>query len=279
MICGCAPLPVLSLKTCLHSLKFAVITNWVAVHEGRTVQSRSIASVLREAKNIAGLPDFKGYILDVGGPTANMYGFECKKKLEKGSCADKRCLFPEVCPSLKSNHGRQLELLKKLRRLDGIRKAFIASGLRYDLIFNDQKHCQQYLKEIIFHHVSGQIKVAPEHTREHVLDLMGKPGADLLIKLKKAFDDLSRSVRKKQFLTYYIIAAHPGCSLDDMRKLKKFVNEELRMKPEQVQIFTPTPSTYSTLMYHTGLDPFTGKKIFVEKSLRGKEKQKAVVTE
>ena len=250
----------------------------IAVHEGRTVQSRSIESIIREAKKIAGLPGFKGYILDVGGPTANMYGFECRKKVEKGSCADKRCLFPEVCPTLKPDHSRQLELLKKLRGLDGIKKVFVASGLRYDLISKDQRHCRQYLKEIVSHHVSGQMKVAPEHTQTYVLGLMGKPDANLVLELKTIFDGLSRSVKKKQFLTYYLIAAHPGCSLDDMRKLKRFMNEKLRIKPEQVQIFTPTPSTYSTLMYHTGLDPFTGKKIFVEKSLRGKEKQKEVVT-
>ncbi len=250
----------------------------IAVHEGRTVQSRSIPSILREAEKIAGLPGFKGYILDVGGPTANMYGFECKKKLEKGSCADKRCLFPKVCPTLKPNHGRQLELLKKIQKVGRIKKVFVASGLRYDLLFNDQKHCRAYLQELVSHHVSGQIKVAPEHTENHVLELMGKPGVESLLKLKKTFDALSRSVSKRQFLTYYLIAAHPGCRLDDMRKLKKFVNEELQIRPEQVQIFTPTPSTYSTLMYYTGLNPFTGEKVFVEKSLKGKEKQKATVT-
>ncbi len=249
----------------------------IAVHEGRTVQSRSIPSILREARKIAGLPGFKGYILDVGGPTANMYGFECKKKLEKGSCADKRCLFPKVCPTLKPNHSRQLELLKKIQKTDGIKKVFVASGLRYDLMFNDEKHGRPYLKQLVSHHVSGQMKVAPEHTQNHVLKLMGKPGIKSLLELKKVFDALSRSVSKRQFLTYYLIAAHPGCRLDDMRELKKFVKEKLRIRPEQVQIFTPTPSTYSTLMYYTGLDPFTGEKIFVEKTLKGIEKQKATV--
>jgi uncharacterized radical SAM protein YgiQ len=249
----------------------------IAVHEGRTVQSRSIPSILREAEKIAGLPGFKGYIPNVGGPTANMYGFECEKKLEKGSCADKRCLFPKVCPILKPNHGRQLELLKKIKEIDGIKKVFVASGFRYDLLFNDQKHCGAYLQELVSHHVSGQIKVAPEHTENHVLELMGKPGVESLLKLKKTFDALSRSVSKRQFLTYYLIAAHPGCRLDDMRKLKKFINEKLQITPEQVQVFTPTPSTYSTLMYYTGLNPFTGEKVFVERSLKGKEKQKAIV--
>ena len=249
----------------------------IAVHEGRTVQSRSITSIIRDAERIAGLPDFKGYIPDVGGPTANMYGFECRKKLEKGGCTDRRCMFPEICPKLKPDHSRQIELLTKIRQVDGIKKAFIASGLRYDLLFNDQKHCMKYLEELVSHHISGQMKVAPEHTRKNVLDLMGKPDTDSLLELKTIFNRLSKSVLKKQFLTYYLIAAHPGCNLDDMHKLKSFSNEKLRIKPEQIQIFTPTPSTYSTLMYYTGLNPFTGGKIFVEKSLRGKEKQKGVI--
>ena len=249
----------------------------IAVHEGRTVQFRSIPSILREAEKIAGLPGFKGYILDVGGPTANMYGFECMKKLEKGSCADKRCLFPKVCPTLKPNHDRQLELLKRIQKIDGIKKVFVASGLRYDLIFNDKNYGRPYLKQIVSHHVSGQMKVAPEHTQNHVLELMGKPGTKSLLELKKAFDTLSKSLSKKQYLTYYLVAAHPGCRLDDMQKLRKFANEKLQIRPEQVQVFTPTPSTYSTLMYYTGLNPFTGEEVFVEKSLKGKEKQKATL--
>jgi uncharacterized radical SAM protein YgiQ len=271
----------------LNTIRFSIATHRgcygecnfcaIAVHEGRTVQSRSIPSVLREAKRIAGLPGFKGYILDVGGPTANMYGFECKRKLEKGICSDRRCLYPEVCPGLKPNHGKQLELLRNIRQIDGIKKVFVSSGLRYDLMFNDKKHFERYLEEIVLHHVSGQLKVAPEHMVGDVLELMGKTGTDSLLELKRKFDEISGAISKKQFLTYYLMAAHPGCSLDDMRRLKKYVNEKLHIKPEQVQIFTPTPSTYSTLMYYTGLNPFTGEKIFVEKSLKGKEKQKAAV--
>ena len=271
----------------LNTIRFSIATHRgcygecnfcaIAVHEGRTVQSRSIPSILREAKRIAGLPGFKGYILDVGGPTANMYGFECKRKLEKGICSDRRCLYPEVCPGLKPNHGKQLELLRNIRQINGIKKVFVSSGLRYDLMFNDKKHFERYLEEIVLHHVSGQLKVAPEHMVGDVLELMGKTGTDSLLELKRKFDEISGAISKKQFLTYYLMAAHPGCSLDDMRRLKKFVNEKLHIKPEQVQIFTPTPSTYSTLMYCTGLNPFTGEKIFVEKSLKGKEKQKAAV--
>jgi radical SAM superfamily enzyme YgiQ (UPF0313 family) len=144
-------------------------------------------------------------------------------------------------------------------------------------MLNDKKHFERYLEEIVLHHVSGQLKVAPEHMVGDVLELMGKTGTDSLLELKRKFDEISGAISKKQFLTYYLMAAHPGCSLDDMRRLKKYVNEKLHIKPEQVQIFTPTPSTYSTLMYYTGLNPFTGEKIFVEKSLKGKEKQKAAV--
>ncbi len=272
----------------LDTIKFSIPTHRgcygecnfcaIAVHEGRTVQSRSIGSILREAERIAGLPDFKGYITDVGGPTANMYGFECGKKLEEGGCIDRRCIFPEICPNLKPDHSRQIEMLTRIRRIDGIKKAFIASGIRYDLLLNDRRHCIKYLEEVVSHHVSGQMKVAPEHTRKNVLDLMGKPDTDSLIELKTIFDRFSKSVSKRQFLTYYLMAAHPGCTLDDMGQLKTFANERLRIRPEQIQIFTPTPSTYSTLMYHTGLNPFTGAKIFVEKGVRGKEKQKAVIT-
>ncbi|MFC1884747.1 YgiQ family radical SAM protein [Thermodesulfobacteriota bacterium] len=248
----------------------------IAVHEGTTVQSRSIQSIVKEAKKIKEFPGFKGYILDVCGPTANMYGYECKKKLKKGRCQDKKCLYPEVCPTLKPNHGIQLGLLKNIRQIRGIKKAFVASGIRYDLLFDDKNHGEKYLKEIVLHHVSGQMKVAPEHSIGHVLELMGKPGTELLLKFRKKFEDLTSAVKKKQFLTYYLMAAHPGCSIEDMRGLKKFVKEKLHIKPEQVQVFTPTPSTYSTLMYCTGLDPFSDEKIFVEKRLKEKEKQKAV---
>lgn len=261
-------------RGCYGECNFCAIT----VHEGRTVQSRSMRSIIGEAERIARLPDFKGYILDVGGPTANMYGFECRKKLEKGSCIDARCLFPKICPNLRPDHSRQIELLNRIRQVKGIKKVFVASGIRYDLLFNDRRHCSRYLEELVSHHVSGQMKVAPEHSQKSVLDLMGKPGISSILRLKTVFDNLSRTASKKQYLTYYLIAAHPGCNLDDMHRLKTFVHQKLRINPGQVQIFTPTPSTYSTLMYHTGVNPFTGEKIFVEKDPRKKEEQKAVIT-
>ena len=250
----------------------------IAVHEGRTVRWRSSQSILDEAELLINHPEFKGYIQDVGGPTANMYGFECDKKLKNGACPAKRCLFPEICPLLEVDHRPQLELLRQVRQLKGVKKVFVASGLRYDMILGDALCGEAYLREIVDHHVSGQLKVAPEHTEKDVLDLMGKPGSDSLLKFKEKFDRLSRAAGKPQFLTYYIIAAHPGCSAQDMVRLKTFTSEKLHVNPEQVQIFTPTPSTYSSLMYYTELDPFTRRPVFVEKDPRRKEHQKDIVT-
>ncbi len=250
----------------------------ISVHQGRTVRYRSEESIIKEAKDISRLEDFKGYITDLGGPTANMYGFECKKKLKKGACLDKRCLFPSPCKSLLPDHSKQIRLIQKIESLPGIKKVFISSGIRYDLILNDTKNGGAYLEKIANNNVSGQLKIAPEHTMPHVLNLMGKQQVDLLLKFKGQFDALSKQSGKKQFLTYYLIAAHPGCRMNDMKALKKFTTEKLRVTPEQVQIFTPAPSTYSTLMYYTGLDPFSMTSLFVEKNPKEKEKQKKAVT-
>jgi uncharacterized radical SAM protein YgiQ len=159
-----------------------------------------------------------------------------------------------------------------------VKKVFVASGIRYDMVLNDRQHGDEYLRELVEHHVSGQLKVAPEHTDDFVLSKMGKPGTESLLQFKRKFDDLSRAASKPQFLTYYMIAAHPGCTDEHMAELKRFTSEKLRINPEQVQVFTPTPSTYSTLMYYTGLDPFTREPIHVEKDLRRKERQKEIVT-
>jgi uncharacterized radical SAM protein YgiQ len=250
----------------------------IAVHEGRTVRWRSQASILEEARQLVSHPGFKGYIQDMGGPTANMYGFECDKKLKNGACPAKRCLFPEICPLLEVDHRPQLELLRQVRQLPGIKKVFVASGIRYDMVLGDAVCGEAYLGEIVEHHVSGQLKVAPEHSENNVLDLMGKPGIDSLLKFKDRFDRLSHSAGKPQFLTYYLIAAHPGCSAQDMVRLKHFTSEKLHVNPEQVQIFTPTPSTYASLMYYTELDPFTRRPTFVEKDPRRKEHQKDILT-
>ena len=195
----------------------------------------------------------------------------------KGACPDKRCLFPRVCPSMDISHRRQVNLLTSIRGIPGVKKAFVASGIRHDLVMADRKAGEAYLAEIVRHHVSGQIKVAPEHCVGRVLDLMARPSIESLISFRNLFDGMSRRYKKKQYLTYYLIAAHPGSTQKDMTALKKFTRRELRLTPEQVQIFTPAPSTWSTLMYYTGLDPFTGEKIFVEKNKRGKEKQKKII--
>ena len=262
-------------RGCYGECNFCAIT----VHEGRTVQWRSPESILDEARQLTQYPDFKGYIMDIGGPTANMYGFECEKKLRQGTCREKRCLYPEVCPSLKADHHHQLELLTKIRRIKGIQKVFVASGIRYDLLLSDKEYGEQYLQEVVEHHVSGQMKVAPEHTEKGVLKQMGKPGAELLLQFKELFDRMTREVDKEQFLTYYLIAAHPGCTEEDMQSLKRFTSQRLKTNPEQVQIFVPAPSTYSSLMYYTETDPFSGKPVFVEKDPKNKENQKDIVTQ
>ena len=251
----------------------------IAVHQGRTVSWRSEAAILKEARAIARMPEFAGVITDAGGPTANMYGFECSLKLIKGACSGKRCLYPEVCSGLHPDHGRLLSLLKKLAAIEGVKHVFTASGIRYDLIFSDQNAGMRYLRQVVSRHVSGQLKIAPEHTEDDILGLMGKPGVNLLLDFKKAFDEFSLKSGKHQFLTYYLIAAHPGCRTSHMSALKRFTRENLKINPQQVQIFTPTPSTWSSVMYYTGINPFTGKKLFVEKTVRGRENQKKLVTD
>ncbi|PJB55873.1 MAG: YgiQ family radical SAM protein [Candidatus Infernicultor aquiphilus] len=271
----------------LETIKFSIPTHRgcygdcnfcsIAVHQGRTIQQRSEKSILKEVKLLASMKDFKGYILDLGGPTANMYGIECQKKLKLGSCPNKRCLYPQICANLQINHQAQIEILKKIRKIKGIKKVFVASGIRYDMLLEDQKYGEEYLRELIKHHISGQLKIAPEHIEDNVLEKMGKPDQGYLKKFKDKFFQINKELKKKQFLTYYLIAAHPGCKEEDMQRLKKFTSQELKINPEQVQIFTPLPSTYSTLMYYTEIDPFNQKLIFVEKNLKKKERQKEIV--
>jgi uncharacterized radical SAM protein YgiQ len=251
----------------------------IAVHQGRTVRWRSAESLVREVRCLTQLAGFRGIIQDVGGPTANMYGFECEKKLTQGSCPGKRCIYPKVCDQLPVDHGVQLALLSRLREIEGVKKVFVASGVRYDLLMQDEEHGVRYLREVVGHHTSGQMKVAPEHTEDHVLRHMGKPGGrGLLLRFRDLFNRLTRAAGKKQFLTYYFIAAHPGCSEGDMQALKRSASRHLEINPRQVQIFTPTPSTYSTLMYCTGMDPFSGESLYVEKGLKGKSRQKRILT-
>ena len=250
----------------------------IAVHEGRTVSSRSQGSILAEARSFTKDSAFKGIIADVSGPTANMYAMECAKKIKSGACLEKRCLFPEICPLLKLDHARQIELLKQIHQIPGVKKAFVGSGIRYDMVMADREHGLEYLKQVTEFHTSGQMKIAPEHTDPVVLRLMGKPPVNSLVRFKQAFDRLSREAEKEQYLTYYLIAAYPGCSDREMKNLKEYATRELHIVPEQVQVFTPTPSTYASVMYYTETDPFTGKPLFVEKNLHLKEKQKELIT-
>jgi len=250
----------------------------IAVHEGRRVAWRSKASILAEARAMKDRPGFHGIIHDLSGPTANMYGFECRVKAHRGACPDKSCIYPEVCPLLGLTHAPHTGLLKAVRQVEGIHKVFVGSGIRHDLVMADEEHGASYMEELVGHHVSGQLKLAPEHSQPSVLKYMRKPGTDSLLTFKQRFDAISERVGKEQYLTYYIIAAHPGCTDSDMVALRKFASEKLGVLPEQVQIFTPTPSTYSSVMYYTEKDPFTGAPLFVEKSQTGKMRQKAAIT-
>ncbi len=272
----------------METIKFSITTHRgcygecnfcaIGVHQGTTIISRSEKSIVNEAKKISQHLDFKGYIHDLGGPTANMYGIECNKKLSHGMCMKKTCLFPTTCKKLPVDHKSQVELLRKLRKIDGVKKIFVASGIRYDMIIDDTKFGDDYLRELVRHHISGQLKIAPEHTEAKVLQLMRKSGTPYLTEFKNKFDSMNMQVKKKQYLTYYLIAAHPGCNLNDDIRMKRYVSMELKINPEQVQIFTPTPSTYSTLMYYTEMNPWTGDKLFVEKSIAKKEQHKNIIT-
>ncbi len=262
-------------RGCYGECRFCAIT----VHQGRHVTSRSHASILREALGFSKDARFKGVITNVGGPTANMYGIECERKKRQGACEEKGCLYPGICKHLPVHHGPQTRLLKALLALPRVKKVFVGSGIRYDLILRDRQNGESYLENIIRHHLSGQMKIAPEHVSDPVLRLMGKPGTGRLEDFLEMFNRLKQKAKKNVFLTYYLMAAHPGCTLEQMKDLKKFARKTLLHVPEQVQIFTPTPGTCSTLMYYGETDPFTGEKIFVEKRLKGKRAQKSVIIE
>lgn len=259
-------------RGCYGECNFCAIT----VHQGRVVTSRSENSIIKEAELLTRLPGFTGYIYDVGGPTANMYATGCSK-IKDGHCANRRCLFPDACPSLINSHLRQIKLLERIRKIKGVKKVFIGSGIRHDMVMADKKTGREYLKVLAQNHTSGQIKLAPEHSDARVLKLMGKPGTKSLVEFKDAFFEYSREAGLKQFITYYLIAAHPGCTEREMHTLKGYLSRELKARPEQVQIFTPTPGTWSSAMYHTGTDPFAGGGVFVEKGQKGRENQKEII--
>jgi uncharacterized radical SAM protein YgiQ len=250
----------------------------IAVHQGTTIAERTEASVIKEVRRFVEAENFNGMINDIGGPTANMFGMECRKKKDHGRCVDKRCLFPKKCPQMPADHRKLNSLLNAVRKMKEVKRVFVASGIRYDIILEDTRYGGQYLDNLANFHVSGQMKIAPEHTQDTVLNLMGKPSTDVLKKFVEEFK--KRNKGKRQYLTYYLIAAHPGCTMKDMEDLKRFTSKELKINPEQVQIFTPLPSTYSALMYYTEKNPFTGEDIFVEKNPNRRKAQKdAVVTD
>lgn len=273
---------------CLETIGYSITTHhgcWgecnfcaIGVHQGRTIRTRSEKSIINEVISYTKDVNFKGIINDLGGASANMYGYECDKKINHGTCTHQRCVdHKRLCRQMKVDHSRLINLMRSVRKIRGVKKAFVQSGIRYDIIAKDKEHGETYLKELVNHHISGQMKIAPEHTEDRVLALMGKPGKQSLIEFKKLFDKVNGIKENKKYLTYYLIAAHPGCDIKDMKNLKNFTTHELRINPEQAQIFTPTPGTYSAVMYYTGLDPKSKKPIFVEKNMTKKEEQKAIV--
>ncbi|MDR3238454.1 MAG: YgiQ family radical SAM protein [Spirochaetia bacterium] len=247
----------------------------ISMHQGGSVVSRTEDSLIREAVSLSRHALFAGVISDAGGASANMYGTSCAAHV--GACRNKSCLMPAVCPSLRVDHGRLTMLLAKLRELPGIKHLFVASGIRYDLILADEKNGEAYLRELVEHHISGLMRIAPEHSSPHVLELMGKPSSDKLIAFRNMFEKIIKKTGKKTGLSYYLMAAHPGCSLEDMSDLQKVAGVKKGPIPASVQIFTPTPSTLSTLMYYTGKDARSGDPVFVERDMGKKQKQKRSV--
>lgn len=246
----------------------------LAFHQGRMVTSRSHESVLREAKALIAHPGFKGYIHDVGGPTANFRRTACKKQLKAGMCKNRACLAPEACPNLDADQSDYLALLRKLRALPGVKKVFIRSGIRFDYLLQDKSGA--FMRELVEHHVSGQLKVAPEHCVDSVLDYMGKPHIAVYEKFRQKYESLNKKYGKEQYLVPYLMSSHPGCTLEDAVKLACWLNRSGR-QPEQVQDFYPTPGTLSTCMYYTGLDPRTMKPVFVPRSAHEKAMQRALM--
>ncbi len=246
----------------------------IAYHQGRQIAVRSHESVLNEAKIISEMDDFKGYIHDVGGPTANFRHISCEKQLKSGLCPDRKCLAPKPCPNLTVDHSDYLELLRKIRKIPKIKKVFIRSGIRFDYLMEDDN--EDFFKELVTHHVSGQLKVAPEHCSAQVLSAMGKPEIETYIKFKKRFFELTKSVGKEQFLVPYLMSSHPGSTMKDAIELSLFLKKE-GLRPEQVQDFYPTPGTVSTCMYYTGFDPYTMKAIYTAKTPQEKAEQRALL--
>ena len=261
---------LISNRGCFGSCNFCALS----FHQGRVVQTRSHASIIREAEAFKWDADFKGYIHDVGGPTANFRSAACKKQLADGACKNKRCLFPSPCKNLDVTHTDYLKLLRKLRSLDGIKKVFIRSGIRYDYLVHDKN--KEFFTELVKYHISGQLKVAPEHISPKVLDKMGKPGKDVYEKFSARYAQLNNAHGLKQYLVPYLMSSHPGSDLKSAVELAEYLRD-INFTPEQVQDFYPTPGTLSTCMYYTEKDPRTLKSVYVPKTPREKAMQRALI--
>lgn len=261
---------LVSNRGCFGGCSFCALT----FHQGRIVQTRSHESILEEGKLMTDDKDFKGYIHDVGGPTANFRSPACAKQMEKGVCPKKQCLFPTPCKNLKADHKDYISLLRKLRSLPKVKKVFVRSGIRFDYLLADSS--RDFLKELCQYHVSGQLKVAPEHVSDKVLNKMGKPSNDVYRKFSAEYKKMNEKLGLKQYLVPYLMSSHPGCDMKEAVKLAEFVRD-LGYMPEQVQDFYPTPSTISTCMYYTGVDPRTGERVYVPKDPHEKEMQRALI--
>lgn len=246
----------------------------IAFHQGRSVRSRSIESVVREAEIIAAMPDFKGYIHDVGGPTANFRHPSCKQQLERGICQGKRCLVPTPCKHLDADHSEYIKLLRAVEAVPGVKKVFIRSGIRFDYMLQDKSGA--FFKKLVQDHVSGQLKVAPEHCTSHVLECMGKPDIRVYDRFQEQFFRLTKQAGKEQYLVPYLMSSHPGSRLSDAVELALYI-KRIGLSPEQVQDFYPTPGTASTVMYYTGIDPLTGKKVYTATDYKEKQMQRALL--
>ena len=268
----------------IEEVKFSIIHNRgcygacnfcsLAYHQGRQISVRSHQSVIEEARKITQMSDFKGYIHDVGGPTANFRAPSCEGQLKKGLCADRKCLAPEMCPAVKVSHTDYLKLLRELRALPNVKKVFIRSGIRFDYLIADED--EEFFKELVRHHVSGQLKVAPEHCSDNVLKYMGKPSFKVYTRFEKRFYELTKALGKKQYLVPYLMSSHPGSTMKDAIELSLFLKRN-NLRPEQVQDFYPTPGTVSTCMFYTGLDPNTMKPVYVPRTPAEKAQQRALL--
>lgn len=259
-----------SSRGCFGGCNFCALT----FHQGRIVQARSHESLIREAEMMTKEPDFKGYIHDVGGPTANFRHPSCDKQMTKGVCKNKQCLFPKPCLNLYVDHSDYLALLRKLRALPGVKKVFIRSGIRFDYLLADKY--DTFFTELLKYHVSGQLRVAPEHISDAVLSQMGKPARSIYEQFVKKYDKINNKLKKEQFLVPYLMSSHPGSSLKEAVELAEYLNET-GLRPEQVQDFYPTPSTVSTVMYYTGINPVTGNSVYVCRNPHEKAMQRALI--